>query len=178
MPPENPPAPEVDEDEPVSVADKPREPTEYERRLRRESAGYRQRLREAEARIAERETALKAEHEAALAAQARAHNERLIRAELRAAAKDAGMVDTDGLRLLDTSSVTLAADGSVVIPDKFFDTARAAKPYLFKATGADAGTTSGTAKEPPAATPSAKRVGDMTPAERTAAAAALGIKLR
>jgi hypothetical protein len=67
-------------------------------------------------------------------------------AALRLAAKDAGMVDLDGLKLLDAESVTVADDGSVTIPDTYFQTAKAAKPWLF---GTPNSTSSSSTAPPP-----------------------------
>ena len=94
-------------------------------------------------------------------------------AALRLAAKDAGIVDMDGLKLLDTSAVKVAEDGAVSIPEKFFDKAKEAKPYLFTQTGAQTGTTASTAKAPAPGATAQKRAAEMTPAEYTAAKAAL-----
>ena len=96
-------------------------------------------------------------------------NATLRDAALRLAAKDAGIVDMDGLKLLDTSKVTVADDGTVSIPDKFFETAREAKPFLFTQTGTQTGTTSQTQKTPPASTPTGKLATEMSPEEYAAA---------
>lgn len=93
-------------------------------------------------------------------------------AALRVAAKDAGIVDTDGLKLLDTSAVTVGDDGAVTIPEKFFEKAREAKPYLFQQTGTQTGTTASTAKAPPATGTKAKHATAMTDEEYAAAKAA------
>lgn len=92
-------------------------------------------------------------------------------AALKLAAKDAGIVDLDGLKLLDTSSVKVGEDGAVTIPEKFFDKAREAKPYLFTQTGAQTGTTSSTAKPPAPSEQGAKSALAMTDAEYAAAKA-------
>jgi hypothetical protein len=98
-------------------------------------------------------------------------------AALKVAARDAGIHDLDALKLLDTSAVKVGEDGTVTIPDKFFDEAKTAKPYLFKLTGTDTGDTSSKAKPPGESKTTTKKVGDMAPAERQAAYAALGIRL-
>lgn len=90
-------------------------------------------------------------------------------AALRIAAKEAGILDLDGLKLLDTSAVKIKDDGSVAIPEKFFEEAKAAKPYLFKQTGADTGTTGSTAKTPDPRQPAPKHAKDMSDAEFDAA---------
>lgn len=97
-------------------------------------------------------------------------------AALKLAAKDAGIVDMDGLKLLDTSAVKVGEDGTVTIPDKFFEKAKEAKPYLFVLTGKDTGDTASKAKPPKAGDPTPKSAMDMTPAEHKAALADLGVR--
>ena len=89
-------------------------------------------------------------------------------AALRLAAKDAGMVDLDGLRLLDSDLVTVADDGAVTIPDKYFANAKAAKPWLFGAPS-----TSSTAAAPGNTEAKPKQAGDMTADEYRTARTAL-----
>lgn len=69
--------------------------------------------------------------EKAVAEARSAADMRVIRAELKAAAVKAGIVDLDGLKLLDTGVVKLDENGEVVIPADFFDNAKKSKPYLF-----------------------------------------------
>ncbi len=178
MPPENTPTPDVEDDEtaPVDIADKPREPTIYEQRLRRESAKYRKQARDLEASIEALKAQTKTDQEAALAALRGEYDQRLVRAELKSAALAAGMIDPDGLRMLDTSKVKLNEDGSVLIPDGFFDAAKTAKPFLFKLTGADTGNTSGT-NTPPTAQNTSKTAKDMTEAEFSSAMAKYNVRL-
>lgn len=57
----------------------------------------------------------------------------VIRAELKAEALKAGMVDLDGLKLADTSVVTLNAAGEVVGAVALMAGLRRAKPWLFGA---------------------------------------------
>jgi hypothetical protein len=57
--------------------------------------------------------------------------QRLIHAELKVAALQAGIVDLDALKLLDTSSVKLNAAGDIEGAKELFDKARQAKPHLF-----------------------------------------------
>jgi putative heme iron utilization protein len=99
--------------------------------------------------------------------------EALRDAAVRVAAKDAGILDIDGLKLFDLSDVKVGEDGAVTIPPKFFEEAKAAKPYLFSQTGADVGTTSSTAKPPAASDTKGKTATEMTPEEYRAARAAL-----
>jgi hypothetical protein len=120
------------DDAPVNIADKPREPTAYERRLRAEARQHRLRALQAEK---DRDAALeRARQEAkALVDAARAEGlERLLRAEIKAHALAAGIVDLKALKLLDLSSIKLGSDGEVEIPTGFFDKAKLEMPYLFK----------------------------------------------
>ena len=158
-----------DHDDVVEVPDiKVREPTEYEKRLRRESARYRDQARTAEARAqqlssefdafksaaaTERDAALAAlrgESETAVAAARTEVQQRLIRAELKAYAIRAGIVDLDALRLADLSGVKLNDDGEVEGAEALIVAMKEAKPYLFGAV-TPPGTTTGTTA--PAANP-------------------------
>lgn len=146
---------------------------DYVKQLRDEAKGYRIKLRETEtdtprlmreaAEAADRKTA-DAVKEAVTKLSADA-NSRIIRSELRAAALRAGIVDIDALKMLDASGVKVSADGDVEIPADFFEKAKAAKPYLFKATGADTGTTSSTQSAPKPAPTTVKSAQDLTPEE-------------
>ncbi|MBW4024954.1 MAG: hypothetical protein HIU92_17795 [Proteobacteria bacterium] len=100
-----------------------------------------------------------------LAEQARTN---LVMSELKAEAVRAGMVDLDGLKLLDASTVTVADGGEVVGAGTLMERFRRAKPWLF---GAASSTT--TAVPPPSQSPRAKHATDMTPEEYRAARAAL-----
>ena len=55
----------------------------------------------------------------------------LIRAELKAQAMRAGMVDLDGLKLVDSSALTLDEAGEVQGGAALMQSLRAAKPWLF-----------------------------------------------
>lgn len=170
----------VEETDPVVIADKPREPTEYEKRLRRENASERVKRKQIEADLTAARKAIEEKEAAALAMVERARsetaaamNERLMRAEMKAAALAAGMVDLDGLKLLDLSGVKLDEAGEVKIPEGFFDKAKAAKPYLF---GAKA--TTSTPTTPPAAeAPAQKSAREMSSAELSALGRSLGIRV-
>lgn len=150
---------ESHEEEPVVVADKPREPTEYEKQLRRESAKYRTSSKAKDEEIAR----LKTEGEATLAAvKATAKtdaDQRVIRAELKASALKAGMVDLDGLKLLDLSKVTLNDKGEIEGADALMAEAKKSKPYLFGETT----TTSSTHKAPDQNTGEKKLATEMVP---------------
>jgi hypothetical protein len=100
-----------------------------------------------------------------LSEQARAN---LLMSELKAEAVRAGMVDLDGLKLLDTSTLTVGDRGEVAGAAALMDRFRRTKPWLF---GAASSTT--TAVPPPSQPPTAKLAKDMTPEEYRAARAAL-----
>ncbi len=149
------------EDDPVTVADKPREPTEYERRLRRESAKHRTDAKAARDEADRIKATMESEKEA-IRAQAKADADlRVIRAELKAAAIAAGMVDLDGLKLLDLSGVKLSESGDIEGADALFEAAKKAKPYLF----GDKSNTASITPPPSPKAPEAKNARDMTPEE-------------
>ncbi len=97
---------------------------------------------------------------------------RVMMADLRVAAREAGMLDMDGLKLLDTAQAKLGADGDVENAADLMTAMREAKPYLFGAApkpGTVTGTT-GAAALPPRAAPAAPPdVRSMTPADYAAA---------
>lgn len=119
----------------------------------------------AEALAAEALEAALAERLAALEARLR---ERLVRAELKAHAVRAGMVDLDGLKLVDTSGLTLNDRDEVDGADQLMATLRRAKPWLF-----GHASTSSAAAAPPAQPPRAKLATEMTDAEWQASRAEL-----
>lgn len=95
---------------------------------------------------------------------------RVIRAEVRAAATKLGMVDLDGLKMLDLTTLKINAEGDVEGVDALLDATKKAKPYLF-----GAASTSNT-KTPPdnKQQTGAKHARDMTDAEFEAARKAHG----
>jgi hypothetical protein len=94
---------------------------------------------------------------------------RLVRAELKVEAVRAGMVDLDGLKLLDLGDVQLNADGDIANASHLMTQLRRAKPWLFGGTSS-----SSPANAPPAQPPRQKLATEMTDAEyRTARAAFL-----
>ncbi len=145
---------------------------EYVQELRAENASYRTRANEAKtaAEVAEAaKVAALAESETKVTAATTAANERVIRAELKAVAVKAGMVDLDGLKLADLSKVTLDEHGEVQGADDLMKALKESKPYLF-------GTTTSTThpgKAPPSGDPETKLAKDMTPEEYKAAKAKL-----
>ena len=100
------------------------------------------------------------------------HRAALVQAGLRAEAARAGMVDLDGLKLLDARDVTLDALGEVVGGVGLMATMKRAKPWLFGMAGPAASSSHG-ASAPPAQTPGTRRATDMTHEEWRAARAEL-----
>ncbi|NMM21835.1 MAG: hypothetical protein HHJ15_18100 [Rhodoferax sp.] len=97
---------------------------------------------------------------------------RVIRAELKTVALKAGMVDLDGLKLADLTTVKLDDKGEVEGADALIEALKKAKPYLFGAAGS-----SSTPSTPPASTPpAAKSARDMTAEEYAAAKKAKGYR--
>ena len=93
---------------------------------------------------------------------------RLIRAEMKAEAIRAGMIDLDGLKLLDLSSVALNEKGEIDDAAGRMAQFKKAKPWLF-------GTLSSSSplNAPPAQAPRQKHATEMTNAEYAVARAAL-----
>lgn len=95
------------------------------------------------------------------------HRGALLRAGLRAEAQRAGMVDLDGLKLIDTSQVSLDPTGDVVGGAALMANLRRAKPWLFGLSPGGSSTSSAAA--PPAQAPQPRRATDMTHDEWQAA---------
>ncbi len=140
---------------------------EYVHELREENKSWRSKHQESEA-------ARKAAEDAAKAADTTsqtkvkevqsAADQRVIRAELKAAAIKAGMVDLDGLKLADLSKVKLNDEGEVEGAEELMASLKKAKPYLF---GDPSSSSSG--KPPPKGDPKPKRATEMTDDEYKAA---------
>ena len=94
--------------------------------------------------------------------------DRLIRAELKAQAMRAGMVDLDGLKLVDASVLTLDDAGEVQGAVALMQSLRRTKPWLF--VGANA---SSAATPPPVEPPRPRLATEMTTKEWLAARADL-----
>jgi hypothetical protein len=137
--------------------------SEYVKELRRENAHYRTKAKENEEAA---QKATKDAEEVTTKAKADA-DARIIRAELKAAALKAGMIDLDGLKLADLSKVTLKDDGTLDGADDMMKGLKEAKPYLF----GNADTSTHTGKPPPAVPPAAKKASEMTADEYAAARA-------
>ncbi len=93
---------------------------------------------------------------------------RLIRAELKVEALRAGMVDLDGLKLLDLDDARLNAAGEVEGAAQLMAQLRRAKPWLF-----GGASSSSPANAPPAQPPRQKLATEMTDDEYQAARAVL-----
>jgi hypothetical protein len=93
---------------------------------------------------------------------------RLIRAELKAEAIRSGMIDLDGLKLMDTSSLVIQQDGMVVGAAPLMEQFKKSKPWLF-----GAASSSNAATPPPAQPPRTKLATEMTDTEYKAARAAM-----
>lgn len=145
---ENPPAPVITPPAPAPKAPEPETfSKDYVRELRQESQNYRTRAQEeaAKAQQAEdRAKAAEAERDEKITAAQAAANERIIRAELKAAAIKAGMIDLDGLKLADLSKVKLGDDGEVEGAEDLMASLKETKPYLF----GESSTTTNTDKKP------------------------------
>jgi hypothetical protein len=93
---------------------------------------------------------------------------RLIRAELKVEAVRAGIVDLDGLKLLDLKNAELTSDGELTNGAALVSQLRRAKPWLFGGVSS-----SSQAIPPPAQTPRQKLATEMTDDEYRVARAAL-----
>lgn len=83
---------------------------------------------------------------------------RLILAELRTEALRAGMIDADGVRLLDLANVRLAPDATLPEAPALIALLRAAKPWLFtRSTSSPAAPPSSTSHAPRRATDMTER---------------------
>jgi hypothetical protein len=107
--------------------------------------------------------------EAALMAAQAAANARLVQADLKAAAIQAGMVDLDGLKLIDMGEVRLSEAGEVVDAGGVLAKLKRAKPYLFG--GGMSSSAAATAPRPEPAR--VRHANELTHAEWVAARAAL-----
>lgn len=155
------------------------------RKLRSQNAKRKEELSEAKTKLADyekekREAQRKADEEAGnykkiaeeQRAQLEAKNQRIIRAEAKAAAVREGMVDPSLLDELPLKELSLNEDGEVIGLDKWMDAMKKNRSYLFeKSDKKPAGTTS--EKKPPAPNPStkAKSALEMSPEEFEAAKA-------
>jgi hypothetical protein len=87
--------------------------------------------------------------EAALAAARAQAEEKLIRAALKAEAIRAGMIDLDGLKLLDLTQVTVDENGDVAESSSIFARLKRAKPWLFGGATSSSAASHAPKPEPP-----------------------------
>jgi hypothetical protein len=140
---------------------------EYVRELRAENASWRTKAKESETAKEAADAAAKVATEAAdarVTETSKTAEQRIIRAELKAHAVKAGIVDIDGLKLVDLSGVKLDDNGEVVGADALIESLKKAKPYLFGSPQSSS-TTPVPSKDPPAE----KKAVDMDAAEYAAA---------
>lgn len=141
---------------------------EYVHELREENKAWRLKATEAEKKATDlqklADDATKTAKDTAEAAKTEA-NERIKRAEIKAAAIAAGMIDLDGLKLADLSKVTLKEDGTIDGVDVMLTEFKTAKPYLFGKPNSSSNPTDPPPKDPP----TAKKATEMTDAEYAAA---------
>ncbi len=96
-----------------------------------DGGGLERRLRRDLARAREQTRAALAERDAVVNSLQAESNDRLIRSELQVRALQHGILDLDALRLLDTGSIAIGADGLVAGADEALEQFRSSKPYLF-----------------------------------------------
>ena len=145
---------------------------EYVKELREENKAWRLKLEAAQREADEHKgaaTKATTDADAKIAEASTAANQRIIRAELKASALKAGMIDLDGLKLADLSAVKLANDGSVEGADALMEALKESKPYLFGTQNSSS--TPGV--KPPAKPVEVKSAKDMTPEEFAKAKAAM-----
>ena len=107
--------------------------------------------------------------EAALADSQAKANERLIRAELKAEAVRAGMIDLDGLKLIDLAGVGLNQNGEVADAAAILAKLKRAKPWLF----GNVASSSAAANPPRPEPPRMRHASELSHEEWLAARAAL-----
>ena len=149
---------------------------EYVHELREENKASRVARLEAVGKVKAAEV-LAAKHgadaEAKVKAAESAANDKVMRSELRALAREAGILDIDDLKLIDVSSLKVNEHGDVIGADALIKAFKEAKPYKFKETSS----TSNTDPKPKPEPGKAKKVSEMTPEERKAEAKRLGFSI-
>lgn len=141
---------------------------EYVKELREENKGWRLKAQQLEKERDDHKTAAEKAAQDAEGKIKEAHTaaeQRVIRAELKAEALKAGMVDLDGLKLADLSKIKINDVGEVEGATELMEELKKAKPYLFGTT--QNSSTPGTPPNPKP--PTAKKATDMTAEEYAAA---------
>lgn len=136
---------------------------EYVSELREEAKTWRLKFQERDGQfneVSKKLTETEAAHKNALTEADTRANQRVMRAELKAHAVKAGLVDMEALGLLDLSSVKFNDKGELEGVDALFEEAKKSKPYLFGAQN-----TGSTEKKPPPAENTPKDVRKLSPAE-------------
>lgn len=113
--------------EPTETSVKEMFSREYVAELRTESEAWQKKHQKALAEL----NKIKQETQAQLTQTQQNARERIIRAELKALAMNAGLRDLDGLKLADLSAVTLKDDGALDGAADMLAALKEAKPYLF-----------------------------------------------
>lgn len=143
---------------------------EYVHELREENKAQRIARQDAEKKAQEAADAAKKaseEAQAAIAKAQQASNERIIRAELKAEAVKAGVVDLDVLKLVDLSKLKLNDQGDVEGAADLIKALKESKPHFF---GASNSTEKGGKEPPKGGDNKPKKVSEMTKEERDAEA--------
>jgi hypothetical protein len=137
---------------------------EYVKELREENKGWRLKAQQAEKERDEHKTAAEkaaADADTKVKDAHTAAEQRVIRAELKAEALKAGMVDLDGLKLADLTKVKINDAGEVEGAPELMEELKKSKPYLFGSTQ-----NSSTPNTPPGSKPpAAKKATEMTDEE-------------
>lgn len=110
---------------------------EYVKELREENKGWRLKAQQLEKERDDHKTAAEKAAQDAEGKIKEAHTaaeQRVIRAELKAEALKAGMVDLDGLKLADLSKIKINDAGEVEGAAELMEEFKKAKPYLFGST--------------------------------------------
>ncbi len=136
----------VDNDKTQPIASKETFSREYVSELREENKSWKQKYEKTLANLVQ----AKEEAQTSLSQFQQKAEERIIQAELKTHALQAGLIDVDDLKLADLSSVKLNDAGCVEGAQQLLEALKAAKPYLF----APEGKSSSYAQTPPTPKPS------------------------
>ena len=122
---------EGEEASPVNMNEAPREISDYEKKLRKEVARYKEQAQIAENEKASACAAAVRDRDEAVAAARDEARQRVVQAELKAHAVRSGIVDLDGLRLADTSAISVDDTGELQGVEEVIADLQQRKPYLF-----------------------------------------------
>lgn len=144
---------------------------DYVRELREENKSHRLANQELTTKLTVAEAAqanAAKDLETKLSEAQNSNNQRVLLAELKVAAKDAGLIDLDALKLADLSKVVLKDDGTIEGVDTLFKGLKESKPYLFGSSSS-----SSQEKTPEKKDPETKKAQEMTKEEYAAEKAKL-----